>query len=89
MEVIEIKQTCSAFPSQWEGKLKDGRMFTCHYRWGTLTIDISKEPTSNIYEDMDENIIEILEEELPPCDFGGLSEGRLIQIMKLIGFSFN
>ena len=89
MEVIEIKQTCSAFPSQWEGKLKDGRMFTCHYRWETLTIDISKQPTNDIYKNMEENTIEILEEELEPCDFGGLSEERLTQRMELIGFTFN
>ena len=47
MEVKEIIQTCIACPSQWEGILKDGRMFYIRYRWGTLTIQLSKQPTND------------------------------------------
>ena len=48
MEVANFKQTCAACPSQWEGKLKDGRMFYIRYRWGYLSVSISKEATDNL-----------------------------------------
>ena len=42
--------TCSACPSQWEGKLEDGRAIYIRYRWGNLTASVSKEPTENLDE---------------------------------------
>ncbi|MBI5940833.1 MAG: hypothetical protein HY859_10450 [Caulobacterales bacterium] len=38
VEVAELKLTCSAAPSQWEGRLVDGRPIYIRYRWGTLQI---------------------------------------------------
>jgi len=49
MIVKNITQTCGACPSQWEGNLKDGRMFYARYRRGCLSIEISKEPTNDVY----------------------------------------
>ena len=49
-EVETITQTCGACPSQWEGKLKDGRMFYIRYRWGTLSFRIAGKPTDYLSE---------------------------------------
>ena len=38
VEVAELKLTCGAAPSQWEGRLVDGRPIYIRYRWGTLQI---------------------------------------------------
>lgn len=38
LQVIEIQQTCGACPSQWEGRLLDGRYFYARYRWGHLAV---------------------------------------------------
>ena len=38
--VVEIKRTCSACPSQWEGILDDGRSIYVRYRWGNITAGI-------------------------------------------------
>jgi len=40
MKVIEIRQTCGACPSQWEGKLSDGRYVYVRYRYGYLSISV-------------------------------------------------
>lgn len=48
MEITNVNCTCSACPSQWEITLKDGRMIYVRYRWGTLSIRISKEPTTDV-----------------------------------------
>jgi hypothetical protein len=50
MKVISLIQTCSACPSQWEGKLEDGRMIYIRYRWGGLAIQISSQPTDDVYD---------------------------------------
>jgi len=50
MKVVELERTCPAFPSQWEGKLEDGRMVYIRYRWGWLSIRISNKPTDNVDE---------------------------------------
>jgi hypothetical protein len=47
MKLTSIEQTCLACPSQWEGKLKSGRMIYVRYRWGTLNICVSKFPTDD------------------------------------------
>lgn len=41
-KVIEIEQTCSACPAQWEGVLEDGRAIYIRYRWGHLSIEAGK-----------------------------------------------
>jgi hypothetical protein len=42
--VTAITQTCWACPSQWEGKLDDGRGVYIRYRWGSLTVQIGHLP---------------------------------------------
>ena len=34
------KQTCSACPTQWEGRLKDGREFYFRYRHGYASLEL-------------------------------------------------
>lgn len=43
-KVSAIHQTCWACPSQWEGKLDDGRGVYIRYRWGDLTIQVGHLP---------------------------------------------
>lgn len=38
LKVTEIAMTCSACPSQWEGRLEDGRHIYVRYRHGHLTL---------------------------------------------------
>lgn len=38
--VAEIEMTCSACPSQWEGKTDDGRAVYARYRHGFLTVQV-------------------------------------------------
>lgn len=42
MTIAEIRQTCCGCPSQWEGRLADGRAFYVRYRWGYLSIRTSE-----------------------------------------------
>lgn len=44
MELEELEMTCSACPSQWQGKLTDGRTFYARYRWGIMRVDIDGSP---------------------------------------------
>ncbi len=48
--VTTFKKTCSSSPSQWEAKLKDGRMIYVRYRYGALSARVSREPTDDIGE---------------------------------------
>lgn len=41
-------RTCSACPSQWEGRTDDERLIYVRYRWGYLTISISKPNSRDI-----------------------------------------
>lgn len=38
--IIELNQTCTACPSQWEGKTEDGRYVYIRYRGSCLTAGI-------------------------------------------------
>lgn len=49
-KVIELEKTCEACPAQWEGQLEDGRMIYIRYRFGWLSIRVSKGVTSDIRE---------------------------------------
>lgn len=53
MIVESVEQTCLACPSQWEGRLTDGRMFYVRYRWGHLSLSVSPGPTTDIFEAVD------------------------------------
>jgi len=41
LEVAELRQTCEAYPSQWEGKLVDGKTIYIRYR-GVLTVQVGQ-----------------------------------------------
>ncbi|ACU63420.1 hypothetical protein [Chitinophaga pinensis] len=51
--IVKIERTCSAFPTQYEGTLDNGKMFYFRFRWGELCISESISPT----EDIDDAII--------------------------------
>ena len=38
LKITDIQQTCPAFPSQWDGRLEDGRPFYIRYRGGYLAV---------------------------------------------------
>lgn len=40
LKVTELAMTCSACPSQWEGKVEDGRHLYVRYRWGGLSCGV-------------------------------------------------
>lgn len=42
MKIKFLKRTCIACPSQWEGKLSDGREIYIRFRWGRFTVNIGK-----------------------------------------------
>jgi hypothetical protein len=46
MHIVELTQTCSAAPSQWDARLKDGRVVYIRYRHGELTVRIGPEYAS-------------------------------------------
>ena len=50
IKVISLQSTCYASPSQWEGHLDSGKMIYMRYRWGHLTITVSKSPTTNVMD---------------------------------------
>ena len=68
-QIKELKQTCFACPSQWEGKLSDGRMIHIRYRWGHLSIRISEKPTDDIMEAVDGKLL--LEKDVSENPFDG------------------
>jgi hypothetical protein len=39
--LVQLKQTCSACPAQWEGQLEDGRKLYARYRWGHLSVGVA------------------------------------------------
>lgn len=49
MKIAEVKQTCCACPSQWEGRLTDGRTFYVRYRYGYLSVCVSPTSTTDMY----------------------------------------
>lgn len=89
MKVRNIEQTCVACPSQWEGNLIDGRMFYARYRWGVLSVELSKELTTDVYKAIGEDGELIYDEQLGDSYDGTLEQAELIKIMEGCGFIFN
>lgn len=42
MKIVELERTCWGFPSQWEGKLEDGRPVYIRFRHGQLVLSPGK-----------------------------------------------
>jgi hypothetical protein len=90
MIVKTIIQTCEACPSQWEGTLEDGRMFYARYRWGSLSIEVSKEPTSDVFIAMEpEGELIYYRKAIGGAYDGVLDQSDLVDIMKGLGFIFS
>ena len=55
LKVVQLSQTCTACPSQWEGRLSNGDYVYIRYRWGNLTIETGATPDEavggNLYVD--------------------------------------
>jgi len=49
-KIIKLTRTCGGYPSQWEGKLENGKMIYIRYRWGCLDVRVSKQPTKDILD---------------------------------------
>ncbi len=50
-DVIELECTCSACPSQWEGKTVDEQYVYIRYRWGFLTVGIGKTHEDAVWDE--------------------------------------
>lgn len=88
MNVNILNQTCTACPSQWDGWLTDNRMIYCRYRWGILSINISKTPTDD-YCDPNTEWESFYSERIGDEYDGIMSQEELITRMKSLGFVFN
>ena len=42
LKLKNLKQTCIACPSQWEGELENGKFIYIRYRWGNLGYGIGE-----------------------------------------------
>jgi len=83
IKIEDLKKTCDACPSQWEGYLEDGRQVYIRYRWSRLSVRISHEPT-------DEEFAAVRGEEIyaDTLDEGGwagyLEDNELRKILKMV-----
>jgi hypothetical protein len=74
MRLVELTQTCYACPSQWEGKLEDGRFVYVRYRWGCLQVGIEDSLTEAIRH------TEYLDYEGPDGLHGLMSTEKMLEI---------
>jgi len=44
LKVVSLTQTTTACPTQWEGRLADGRSVYIRFRWGVLTVSVGSDP---------------------------------------------
>jgi hypothetical protein len=42
IDVYNLRQTCDAYPSQWEGQIGEAGSIYIRYRWGILSARISR-----------------------------------------------
>ena len=77
MDIEHIERTCIACPSQWEAKLKDGRMLYFRYRWGHLNITVSEEKTDDINDALHGELIFSSEVEESGWD-GDMDDAKLV-----------
>jgi len=53
VKIVDIVRTCTAWPSQWEGKLSDGRMFCARFHHSNFSLSLSVKPTDDVIECLD------------------------------------
>lgn len=88
MKIINpIEKTCYGCPTQYQGKLADGRMFYVRYRWGYLSISVSEEKTDDVMDAVDGE--EVLGEQLGDGLDGYLDDVVLPEYLKKAGFSWD
>jgi len=80
--------TSPACPAQWEGELNDGRMLYIRFRWVCLEIRVSPEPTDNIMEAVNGNVI--YNKSISDAYDGSIKLSKVAKILesKGIGFSY-
>lgn len=52
IEIKNLTQTCGACPSQWEFETFEDRMGYVRYRWGHLTVQVSR-PNADVMDAID------------------------------------
>jgi len=78
--MIEKHRTCMACPSQWEGKLDDGRMFYMRYRHSHFSFEVSLKPTDDVYDAIDgELVVHVTTDE---DDGGWMTDGEALELLK-------
>ena len=82
-DLAEINQTSFACPSQWEGKLTDGRMFYIRYRHSVFTFYVSENPTNNLYDAMKGG--PLVRHETDEDDGGWMGINQVISILESYG----
>lgn len=80
MKVKELTKTCGGYPSQWEGKLKDGRMIYIRYRWGCLEVSISENPTNDVSDAVEGK--SIFQKYIGGNYDGVMEDSKLLSILK-------
>lgn len=50
LQIKDLKRTCYACPSQWEGTLEDGHMIYIRYRHGRFSVSKSPTPTDDVMD---------------------------------------
>jgi hypothetical protein len=87
MKVTNLERTCIGCPSQWQGHLEDGRMFYGRYRWGHLTVRLSKSPTKHLDDVFYKG--EIIHQEKIGDEFdGSMDDEQFKNIMSKKDFTF-
>ncbi len=84
LKAVSIIMTAVSQPSQWEGKLDDGRMFYIRYRGFGLTLEISHEPTDDIMDAVRGKLI--FKKEVDFEHFGMSTEEMMEHLVEHISF---
>lgn len=79
MKIINLECTCGACPTQYEGKLEDGRMFYFRYRWGYASLSVSPKESNDVYDAVSGE--EVYGEQLSDEWDGVLEEAKVIEIL--------
>jgi hypothetical protein len=56
ISVTELKQTCRACPSQWEGVTRGGKIIYIRFRWGKLFVGIGPDIKSAV-DNSSDNVV--------------------------------
>jgi len=57
MKVTKLIRTCDMCPSQWEGIDENDHSIYIRYRWGTLLVYRSKQPSTDISAALDGDLV--------------------------------